>query len=641
MGNSKTPKKGKGGLLTAVSVGGKHDRAQMERLKRFIRSHAESYLSRPNITSVGIGYKKTAKKRTPVLALQFTVAEKFTPQALAAQGVEEIPNAVEFEGVSLPTDVIQRSFKPSYVKVTQVVKPDRKQRLDPIRPGVSVGSIRCTAGTLGAIVLDAGTGQPVALSNWHVFCGSDGQIGDAVVQPGPYDDNRVSKNKVGQLLRSHLGMAGDCALASIDGRKFDPGILDLGTRVRELGKPELGDLVVKSGRTSGVTYGVVSRIETVSKLDYPGVGSTSIGGFEIEPSPKHVAPNNEISKTGDSGAAWMAAAKRDVMLGLHFGGDADGSDGEVALACYAHSVFEKLEIKPWKGPVSPQAVRRRSLEADESRRLGFDEQFLSFRVPRPRFTAGVASDLVGLKGSDWIDYCHFSVWLSKSRKMPVCVAWNIDGAVKKSLPRKGISFVKDDREGLDAYQFGDELYANNPLDRGHVARRDDLVWGPLPEARQANVDSFFFTNMTPQHEFFNQSKLKGKWGLLENAILDEVALENLRASLLGGPILAKSDPTYRDAQLPREFWKVVCFVDESDSRAKLRAFVLTQADLVKKLKPQTLELTEFQWYQVPVAEVEKRTGIRLAADIKKLDVKTVQSFGASQARLIEDNDFFV
>jgi hypothetical protein len=41
-----------------------------------------------------------------------------------------------------------------------------------------------------------------------------------------------------------------------------------------------------------------------------------------------------------------------TALGLHFGGDAEGSDGEFALACYAHSVFQKLEIEPYFGVVT-------------------------------------------------------------------------------------------------------------------------------------------------------------------------------------------------------------------------------------------------------------------------------------------------
>jgi hypothetical protein len=53
------------------------------------------------------------------------------------------------------------------------------------------------------------------------------------------------------------------------------------------------------------------------------------------------------------------------------------------------------------------------------------------------------------------------------------------------------------------------MSARNGLDRGHLARRADLVWGSLPVARKANIDSFYFTNITPQVDDFNQSVRNG------------------------------------------------------------------------------------------------------------------------------------
>lgn len=628
----------------AKSAKSKTSSSELERIKRLIRAKGEALLNFPNVTGVGVGYKITGGKRTAQPALQFSVDRKIVPQALAAEGVAAIPTAIEFEGVSIPTDVVQRVYQPGYVVVAPQAKTERKKRIEPVCPGVSIGHVKSTAGTLGAIVTDRGSHAPALLSNWHVFCGATGKVGDPIVQPGPFDDDRVSRNGIGKLLRSHLGLAGDCAVASIEGRRLDAKILDLGVRVEAIGKPELGDLVVKSGRTTDVTYGVVTRVDALFKMPYDGMPEQTIGGFEIEPSPKHPAAGNEISKGGDSGSAWMAVDKGDkvtsTMLGLHFGGDAEGSEGEFALACYAKSVFEKLELEPLSTTPSVQALRAASIESAETLRTGFDEGFLDFKVPRPKFTKATVNDLIGLDGGDWIDYCHFTVWLSKSRCLPRCVAWNIDGGAKKSLSRKGISFKKDKRDGLDAYQFGDELYSANDLDRGHVARRDDLVWGAAAEAKQANLDSFYFTNMTPQHQAFNQSKLKGQWGLLENAILDEVDLKDLRVSVVAGPVLADTDQPYRGALLPSEYWKIVFYVDDADGESKARAFLLTQKDLLKTIKPESLELSEFRWYQVPLSKVEEKTGLRFGSVLHALDTKFPQGLGVEQARLIENGEFF-
>lgn len=644
MASKKTPKH----LPAVPGAGTSSDIASapdIERIRRLIRAKGESLLALPMVTSVGIGYKIQGNKKTNTPSLQFSVERKVSLEGLAAEGVSALPTAIEFEGVSIPTDIVERKFRPSYAVVQLKPKTSRKVRLNPVMPGVSISHASLTAGTLGAIVRDATSGDTVLLSNWHVLHGAGGQIGDAIVQPGPYDDNRVFSNGIGRLLRSHLGLAGDCAIASVEGRRVDLAQLELGVVINSVGKPDLGDVLAKSGRTTGVTYGQVSRVDALFKMPYEDMPEQVIGGFEIEPWAKRLPKDGEISKGGDSGSAWLAVDTKGqtttTMLGLHFGGDAEGSDGEFALACYAHSVFEKLEIEPL-AEVAPGAhpITGPSVEAAERFRTGFRSDFLDFPVPRPRFQKSVADDLIGLAGGDFIDYCHFTVWQSRSRKLPRCVAWNIDGARKRSLSRKGIPFIKDSREGLEDFQWGDELYQGNPLDRGHVARRDDLVWGSPEEASQGNIDSFFFTNMTPQHEAFNQSQLKGQWGQLENAILDEVVLKDLRVSVMGGPVLAKEDRLYRGAQLPAEFWKIVFYVDDEDGQNKARAYVLTQQDLLKKLKPESLELSQFRWYQVPLTSIEKKTGMRLDQKLHRIDSKFPQAVGVEPARLVVEGRFF-
>ncbi len=626
--------------------------AKLNLFREFIRAHADEYLTDPNITSVGIGYKSIAGKPTQQLAVQFSVAQKVAPESVQSVSARSIPKLIDFQGQSIPTDVVQRSFAPGYIVIQSLEKSERKTRRDPVLPGISVANARTTAGTLGALVRDRQSGETVILSNWHVLHTAKGFIGDDIVQPGPYDDNRVSANRVGQLLRSHLGIAGDCAIASIEGRRVDPHMfgLDSGAYVGRIGKPVLGDSVVKSGRTTDVTYGIVTRIDMVTRMTYEGGVTENIGGFEIGPDPKHPAVGNEISKGGDSGAVWLGLDPKgkptNVMLGLHYGGDAEESDGEFALACYAHAVCEKLEIEPLPktAPASPKNVRVEAVEDREDLRQGFDEAFLEFPVPNPSFIQSIGNDLAKHQNARRIDYCHFSLWLSKSRKFPRVVAWNIDGSSVRSLSRTGIAFKVDERGTLADHQIDDELYADNPFDRGHVARRADLCWGPLAEARQANRDSFFFSNITPQHARFNQGMRGGLWGRLEDAIFNDVDVENLRVSLMGGPILRSSDPEYRDlAKVPREFWKLVAYTNASDGEHKVRAYILTQRNLVKDVVAEILELEEFRWYQVPLTKIESETGIRFTPTFKARDAMPAgpQGVGTSTARLIIDSkDFF-
>jgi endonuclease G, mitochondrial len=91
----------------------------MEALKNFVRTRGAEYMKDPNISSVGIGYKRTGGERTTQIAVQFTVSEKAVPEALAALNTVTIPESFEIDNVSVPTDVIQRDFKPEYRLVTE------------------------------------------------------------------------------------------------------------------------------------------------------------------------------------------------------------------------------------------------------------------------------------------------------------------------------------------------------------------------------------------------------------------------------------------------------------------------------------------------------------------------------------------
>lgn len=246
-----------------------------EMLRRFVRAKGGNYLKDPNITSIGVGLKNG---NGPV-CLQFTVGSK-GQSAIESLNSRPIPKSIQFEGVEIPTDVLERKFEPSYRIVSAESLNDRRVRLDPIVPGISIANTRETAGTLGLIVFNRESGAPCVLSNWHVLHGNNGAIGDVVVQPGPFDDNDVSGNECGILMRSHLGAAGDCALARIRGREFSSTVIDLNVAPKRMAEVSLGDHVIKSGRTTGNTNGLVRRVDVLAKINYGGsIGEQQIGCF--------------------------------------------------------------------------------------------------------------------------------------------------------------------------------------------------------------------------------------------------------------------------------------------------------------------------------------------------------------------------
>ena len=216
----------------------------------------------------------------------------------------------------------------------------------------------------------------------------------------------------------------------------------------------------------------------------------------------------------------------------------------------------------------------------ESPSFGYDSDFLEVQVPVPFIPAELFNnDTFKLDGSHLIDYMHFSVCQSKSRKLARFVAWNIDGGNMKRLSRRGIRFDLDDRVPSE-FQADNSLYHSNPYDRGHIARRADLTWGELSEAQQANEDSFFFTNIAPQHQNFNQSSRGGLWGELENAILEDVKVSDLKISVIAGPVFKDTDPVHRGIKVPASYWKLVAFKDSNDGEFKVAAFLLKHRDLL-------------------------------------------------------------
>ncbi|MGH9841453.1 MAG: hypothetical protein ACREEM_22090 [Blastocatellia bacterium] len=326
-----------------------------------VREKARPYLNTPNVTSVGVGYKIKNGNETDVLSIQFTVARKLSLEQLCQMGLKPLPDFfIAKDGTVVPTDVVERSYGPEHqvIDAPATARPEagrsttsqqRRTRRDPIRPGISVSHVDLGFGTIGAIVYDALNGTPYILSNWHVLRGPTGQLNDQTVQPSAHDDGNVISNIVGRLIRSHLGEDGDCAIASIVGRGFDPSVLGRDIVPRRVGEASIGDRVVKSGRKTGVTFGVVNRVGVFTNMDYgPGFNNVQIGGFEIRPNPDKPAQFGEISESGDSGSVWMVdadGANRDIVLGLHFAGELDPNPAlEHALACNFQQILDALQI---------------------------------------------------------------------------------------------------------------------------------------------------------------------------------------------------------------------------------------------------------------------------------------------------------
>lgn len=190
-----------------------------------------------------------------------------------------------------------------------------RQKIRPARGGVSIGHYRITAGTFGCLVKD-NAGLEYILSNNHVLANSNNaRQGDPIYQPGPYDggtpNDEIARLWAWKTLDPNGVNYVDAALARpINAQYVSPDILQIG-RVRGVVTPTLGLGVKKSGRTTGLTRGVITILRAYVKVYYPSLGSLVFDDqIVIQPS--------GFSKGGDSGSLVLDENNRAV--GLLFAG---------------------------------------------------------------------------------------------------------------------------------------------------------------------------------------------------------------------------------------------------------------------------------------------------------------------------------
>lgn len=234
--------------------------------------------------------------------------------------------------------------------------------------------------------------------------------------------------------------------------------------------------------------------------------------------------------------------------------------------------------------------------------LGYNQSFLGqFRVPLPTLANLPASNafVVDVHGSTEIRYMHFSITMHTNRKFAIYTAHNVKGYDIKRMPRVGWEF---DSRLPRSSQVGNDVYRNNPYDRGHLVRRIAVNWGTYEEASQANADTFNYTNAVLQHQNFNQDE----WLALEDWVLALSRRENKKLCVFTGPVFTADDTPYRGVHIPRSFWKVI--VMEKDlNKFSVTAFKMNQTEMSHDRSGRAN--LQLGLYQVSLRSIELVTGL--------------------------------
>ncbi|HET8950093.1 MAG TPA: DNA/RNA non-specific endonuclease [Solirubrobacteraceae bacterium] len=326
---------------------------------------------------------------------------------------------------------------------------------------------------------------------------------------------------------------------------------------------------------------------------------------------------------GSSGSAVLDLATG-AVAGVHFRGILESANYAVKCTALRELLAKRRMRSSARVPLSvPRPPARaaggaqRAAAASYADRAGFDTGFLGrgrkFAVPLPEKVRG-EDDVLRFAGQDGketseLRYRHFSVAMSRSRRLCIWSAVNIDGR----LPKKNVArpeWRTDPRIGPEAQTVGDEddphndVYGDEPrFARGHMTRREDPIWGKtLDEAKQGGADSMHLTNAVPQMQPFNA----GIWLKLEDYALEHTREDSMRVSVITGPFLADDDPVRFGTDIPVAFFKVIAFVHDETGKLCATGYTMSQESF---LDPSEFVFGEHESRQTRIASIERRTGL--------------------------------
>ena len=174
-----------------------------------------------------------------------------------------------------------------------------------------------------------------------------------------------------------------------------------------------------------------------------------------------------------------------------------------------------------------------------------------------------------------LDYTHFTVRLNTKRRLAYFSAFNT------MMP---FGSGRSDEWHYDpripqSQQAGNEFYADNPWDRGHLAGREFVEWGSYGD--NADVDSFVWTNISPQHQNMH-TQHGNEWSKMEKHLQDIMknsALDTKMCVFAGMvfrdndiQIQAKGSDDYILA--PQQFWNVSIWVDKNTNTLKSLGYIV-------------------------------------------------------------------
>jgi hypothetical protein len=311
-----------------------------------IKKHRRTLISNHKVRRTGVGFKIKDGKITDDIGVVIFVRYKPSVEVLTQLNIEPIPKQID--GVVTDVVEIQTGFMPriSRLLTSAVVPDDLRHR--PFTGGEAIINAKGepATGTLGLIVQKSNDSSKLyGITNNHVGANEDveGQPptankGDPWTQPGAHGGGRVPDDTIANLdswnklkpSGSGINNFYDCSLGEILNTSIQDAqaykIADIGD-VKGMEDTNLGDNVMKRGRTTLKTVGRVTAVSIQTTVDYQGIPCN----FEDQVDITGVPETTPFSLPGDSGSLIVSSQKKTgdkayIAKALLFAGGR-GSDG--------------------------------------------------------------------------------------------------------------------------------------------------------------------------------------------------------------------------------------------------------------------------------------------------------------------------
>jgi len=287
----------------------------------------ERLLQCENVQGVGVGRKVRAGRETGEPCVTVFVSQKVPKDVLRA--ADRVPSTLR----QCNTDVVELGpvfaggvlERATGADVMNGADGSRSEALGartrPAFGGCSVGHYRVHVGSIATGVIDSADypGIPRSfylLSNNHVLANANqASIGDPIVQPAPADGGRVATDTIGRLARFvPLHFDGqpnlvDAAIAEVPFEALERYLPWIGHARESVSRVRVGQILRKTGRTTGYTTGVVRTVNTTLDVRY---GDGAIARFTRQ------IVTSKMSAPGDWGS--LAVESHDRPVGLLFAG---------------------------------------------------------------------------------------------------------------------------------------------------------------------------------------------------------------------------------------------------------------------------------------------------------------------------------